>query len=252
MRCSPFPDALRVAGRGDDDGGTSAPLVGVQPPRETVRWGCAACDIIPSLSSPRCFLEARPPHGAGLSLPVFAVVRRRAVDAANVIALIARLHHRRGIGLSKVTWADLAQIPAKAHLLIGELESSFFGGKVANDPFDSQRLREAVNLMGRVCARLKLDGSYTATTSRAESGSSMVLLPVRETRGSRQGRRSRPRASRRRRCKRMGEPAHFPLCPAVHECLVAVGGETDNRYAGRRRRERDHAAAARSLRWGDT
>ncbi len=162
------------------------------------------------------------------------------------------LDHRRGIGLSKVTWADLAQSPAKAHLLIGELESSFFGGKIANDPFDSQRLREAVNLMGRVCTRLKLGGSYTATTSRAESGSSMVLCLF----GKLEDRDRVADLARARIAeddpKGWASRRIFSLCSAVHECLVAVGGETDNRYASRRRREREHAAAARSLRWGDS
>jgi hypothetical protein len=41
------------------------------------------------------------------------------------------------------------------------------------------------------------------------------------------------------------------LNSTVHDSLVAVGGETDNRYAGRRRHERERDAAAQSLRWGD-
>ncbi len=154
-----------------------------------------------------------------------------------------------GEPLSKVPWADLSQAPAKAHLLVGELESSFFGGKVASDPFDSRRLREGVNLMSRVCTRLGLGGRHSATTSRA-LGASLVLCifengedrdRVAELAGASPSEDAGEWASRRA----------FTLCSAVHDRLVAVGGETDNRYSGRRRHERECDAAAQSLRWGD-
>lgn len=151
--------------------------------------------------------------------------------------------------MSKVPWAELSQAPANVHLLVGELDSSFFGGKVASDPFDSHRLREGVNLVSRVCTRLKLRGSHGATTSRAR-GASLVLCifengqdrdRVAELAGATAVEESDEWASRR----------VFSLCSAAHERLVAVGGETDNRHAGRRRRERERDAAAQSLRWGD-
>ena len=151
--------------------------------------------------------------------------------------------------MPKVSWADLAQAPARAHLLVARLDASFFGGKVTNDPFDSHRLREAVNLMGRVCTRFKLPGAHTATTSRAQ-GASLVLCLF-------ELREDRDRVAELAAATTPGDAGEwasrrdFLLCARVHERLVAVGGETDNRYAGRRRRERDREAAAQTLRWGD-
>lgn len=133
---------------------------------------------------------------------------------------------------------------------MAQLDSSFFGGPVADDPFDSHRLREGVNLMGRVCTRLKLAGVHAATTSRARSGSLVLCLF--------ESRADRDRVADLAGAQASVEDAEgwasrrdFALCAAVHEQLVAIGGETDNRYAGRRRQERDRAAAAQTLRWGD-
>jgi hypothetical protein len=153
------------------------------------------------------------------------------------------------IVLSKIPWAELSQAPIRAHLLVAELDASFFGGKVSRDPFDSHRLREGVNLMSRVCTRLKLVGRHAATTSRAGGGSLVLcLFEKREDRdvvadlvAAGLSEEAEPWASRR----------VFSLCAAAHDRLVAVGGETDHRYAGRRRREREREAATQSLRWGD-
>lgn len=151
--------------------------------------------------------------------------------------------------MSKVPWADLSQAPARAHLLVGELDSSFFGGKVASDLFDSQRLREGVNLMSRVCTRLGLGGRHSATTSRA-LGASLVLCIFEKV-------EDRDRVAELAAAPPSEEPGEwasrraFKLNSTVHDSLVAVGGETDNRYAGRRRHERERDAAAQSLRWGD-
>lgn len=152
--------------------------------------------------------------------------------------------------MPKVPWADLAADPHKVHLLVAQLEASFFGGRIAEDPFDSHRLREGVNLMSRVCTKLKLRGLHSATTSRADRfGLVLCLFQHRDDRdcvadlveasASPQG--DGEWASRR----------VFALTAGSHERLVVVGGETDNRYAGRRRRERDRSAAEQSLRWGD-
>lgn len=153
--------------------------------------------------------------------------------------------------MSKVPWAKLAQSPAKSHLLIAELDSSFFGGKGANDTFDSQRLREGVNLMSRVCTRLKLGGRHAATTSRAESGSRVLCLFENLEDRDKVADLANARVAEED-AKGWASRRGFGLCSTVHESLVAVGGETDNRYAGRRRRERERDAAAQSLRWGDT
>ncbi len=151
--------------------------------------------------------------------------------------------------MSKVPWADLSQAPGRVHLLVGELHSSFFGGRVASDPFDSHRLREGANLMNRVCTRSGLGGGHSATTSRA-LGAGLVLCifesgedrdRIAELSGAGAPEAAGEWASRRA----------FTLCSTVHGRLVAIGGETDNRYAGRRRHEREREAAAQSLRWGD-
>lgn len=152
--------------------------------------------------------------------------------------------------MPKIPWADLAQAPAEAHLLVARLDASFFGGKVANDPFDSHRLREGVNLISRVCTRLRLDGSHAATTSRAQ-GASLVLCLF-DTREDRDKVADLAAATESEESGEWASRRVFSLCATVHDRLVAVGGETDNRYAGRRRRERDREAAAESLRWGDT
>ena len=151
--------------------------------------------------------------------------------------------------MSKVPWAELSRSPAQAHLLVAELDASFFGGKVVSDPFDSHRLREGVNLMSRVCTRLGLGGSHATTTSRVQgAGLVLCLFEHREDRdkvadlaGATHSKEPGEWASRRA----------FTLCTAMHDRLVSVGGETDHRYAGRRRRERERDAAAQSLRWGD-
>ncbi|WP_422016150.1 hypothetical protein [Reyranella sp.] len=152
--------------------------------------------------------------------------------------------------MPKVQWPNLACDPGKAHLLVAELAPSFFGGRIASDPFDSQRLREGVNLMSRVCTKLKLRGSHSVTTSRA-GNASVVLCAFGDTQDRNRvaalvevatdGQETREWASRR----------VFTLTAKAHERLVSVGGETDNRYAGRRRRERERSAAEQSLRWGD-
>ena len=152
--------------------------------------------------------------------------------------------------MPKVQWADLACDPGKAHLLVAELDPSFFGGRIPSDPFDSQRLREGVNLMSRVCTKLRLGATHSATTSRA-GNASMVLcaFAAKEDRdkvaalfdSEVNAQEPGEWASRRR----------FALTGATHERLVSVGGETDNRYAGRRRRDRERSDAEQTLRWGD-
>ena len=151
--------------------------------------------------------------------------------------------------MPKVPWADLAGDPAKAHLLAAELEESFFGGRSANDPFDSHRLREGVNLISRVCTRLKLGGLYSATTSRAGSGSLVLCVFESEEDRDRVGDLVEARASADG--GDWSSRRQFSLTAAMHERLVSVGGETDNRYAGRRRRDRERNAAEQTLRWGD-
>lgn len=154
------------------------------------------------------------------------------------------------ISLSKVPWADLSQAAKQAHLLVAELDASFFGGKVPSDPFDSHRLREGANLLSRVCTRLGLAGRHAATTSRAEGASRVLCLF--EKREDRDMVADLAAAGRSEEAGDWASRRILSLCAAAHERLVAVGGETDHRYAGRRRREREREAAVQSLRWGDT
>ena len=152
--------------------------------------------------------------------------------------------------MPKVQWADLACDPGKAHLLVAELDPSFFGDRIGNDPFDSQRLREGVNLMSRVCTNLKLRDRHSVTMSRARNAS-VVLCAFGDSEDRNRvaalihletdGQETGEWASRRA----------FTLTAKAHERLIAVGGESDNRHAGRRRRQRERSAAEQSLRWGD-
>ena len=152
--------------------------------------------------------------------------------------------------MPKIPWAVLVCEPGNAHLLVAELDPSFFGGRIATDPFDSERLREGVNLMSRVCTRLKLRASYSATTSRAGSGSLVLcLFECRDDR-DRVGDLAEAQTSLEDDGQ-WGSRRAFTLTSVAHERLVSVGGETDNRYAGRRRRDRDRKAAEQTLRWGD-
>lgn len=152
--------------------------------------------------------------------------------------------------MPKVPWADLAGDAGKAHLLIADLEDTFFGGRSANDPFDSHRLREGVNLLSRVCTRLKLAGTYSITTSRAGSGSLVLCAFENEDDRDRVGGLVDARCTREDRAE-WASRRQFSLTASMHERLISVGGETDNRYAGRRRRDRERSAAEQGLRWGD-
>ncbi|WP_428680011.1 hypothetical protein [Reyranella sp.] len=152
--------------------------------------------------------------------------------------------------MPKVPWVDLACHPRRAHLLVAELDPSFFGGRIADDPFDSQRLREGVNLVSRVCTRLKLRSRYSATTSRVGCGSVVLCAFESDKDRDRVADLVAARASIGSDCE-WGSRRTFGLNSATHERLVTVGGETDNRYAGRRRRDRERSAAEQTLRWGD-
>lgn len=151
--------------------------------------------------------------------------------------------------MSKVPWAELSQAPMQVHLLVAELDASFFGGKVSSDPFDSHRLREGANLLSRVCTRLRLAGRHAATTSRAEGATRVLCLF--DKREDRDTVADLAAVGRSEEARDWASIRVFSLCAAAHERLVAVGGETDHRYAGRRRREREREAAVQSLRWGD-
>lgn len=152
--------------------------------------------------------------------------------------------------MPRVQWTDLACDPGRTHLLVAALAPCFFGGRIEADPFDSQRLREGVNLMSRVSTRLELRGRHSATTSRAD-GRSLVLciFECQEDRDRVADLVSAPACAKEE--DEWASRRTFVLTAKCHERLVVVGGEADNRYAGRRRRERERAAAEQTLRWGD-
>ena len=144
--------------------------------------------------------------------------------------------------MPKVPWADLAGDPAKAPLLAAELEESFFGGRSANDPFDSHRLREGVNLISRVCTRLRLGGLYSATTSRAGSGSLVLCVFESEEDRDRVGDLVEARASADG--GDWSSRRQFSLTAAIHERLVS-------RFDSGLTVAIERNAAEQTLRWGD-
>lgn len=150
--------------------------------------------------------------------------------------------------MPRVSWGELKQ--ELTHALIVEVEPSFFGGPVASDPFDSHRLREATNLVSRLATQLKLPGAYSATPSRGRDGQERLVICIYSSELD----RNRVADLVDARC--CVDPGGwlscraFPLTDVAHDRLVKVAGETDNRNAGRRRREREaNFNQVASLRW---
>lgn len=139
--------------------------------------------------------------------------------------------------MPRVTWSEITR--SEAHVLVAQVEASFCGGRIQADPFDSKRLKEAANLIIRVSSALKLPGRYAATPSRGADGEGGAVLCAyaskvdRDTVGdfinARICAESEGWLSRRA----------FPLTDSIHQQLVMIGGDADNRYAGRRRRLRE-------------
>ncbi|MDB5578677.1 MAG: hypothetical protein JWR80_3853, partial [Bradyrhizobium sp.] len=54
----------------------------------------------------------------------------------------------------------------EVHELLAQLAPSFGGGPKEGDPFDTVRLREAYNLLARMCKRLGITGRYSISALR--------------------------------------------------------------------------------------
>ena len=153
--------------------------------------------------------------------------------------------------MPRATWSEIGPI-SEAHLLVAEVEHSFFGGKVNSDPYDSRRLREGANLMNRVLSEMKVTGLYATTPSRGAVGANGTILCAFERATDRDQLADIVDARVCARSEGWASRRAFPLTTEMHDRLIAIGGEADNRYAGRKRQKREaETEAERSLRWGD-
>ncbi|MDB5578748.1 MAG: hypothetical protein JWR80_3924 [Bradyrhizobium sp.] len=130
---------------------------------------------------------------------------------------------------------------AATYELVVEIGADFAGGPKADDPFDTARLREACNLMARLCTRLGLAGDYAITPIRGVTP--MVGLAfacasdyrhiVQLWRGDVPG------------------PVHNSvlLDDAIHTCLLEVAGPPDCDRSKRRSKAKEEMASAFSERW---
>lgn len=151
--------------------------------------------------------------------------------------------------MPKTTWDEIAAKIPSCYLLVGRLDASFGEGPLKSDPFDSLRVRFAVNLMARCCRRLALPGSFALQGSRY-GGHALVQFATDEKADFRrlsQLTSATPTAGREGAWK--GQSG-FVLDEALHDRLLKIAGAPDERGAGRRERERNAAnVATRSLRW---
>jgi hypothetical protein len=136
--------------------------------------------------------------------------------------------------------------PSLVHLLEVELSSDVLGGTRAADAFDGERIREAANLLKRVCTKQKVAGDYAVSGVRAGNISVRCgFLDVRERDligdlGGAVVLTGGPWATRR----------YILLDPASEALLSDAGTPRDNSSAGRRARDRARKAEDdRGLRW---
>lgn len=143
--------------------------------------------------------------------------------------------------MAKTTWPEMVRVAPSAHLLVAALDVDAVGSQSApGDTYESERLRAGVQLLTRLCAKLKLKGEYAATPSR-RSGSPQVhcafslmvdrdlLAALVETAPS-VG--DSDWASRRT----------FLLDEAATAALVSIAGPGDRKGAGRRARAGQEAS----------
>ena len=148
--------------------------------------------------------------------------------------------------MSKVSWNLI--VPSRMHGLVAALHTTFYGGAVEADPFDTMRVREAVNLMVRLGTQLKLAAMYGMSPVRRPAGQ-MVLcaFEIQEDRdaiGNMVLARDCESEDGWVSCR------SFSLTDANHAILLKVAGEGDRSGAGRRKRERDEQKQNPSrLRW---
>jgi hypothetical protein len=136
--------------------------------------------------------------------------------------------------------------PSLVHLLEIELSPDVLGGIRAGDTFDGERIREAANLLKRVCTKQKVAGDYAVTAARDTNISVRCgFLNVRERDliGDLAGAvilSAPPWASRR----------YLLLDPATEVLLNESGVPRDSKGAGRRAKQKaEKDEVDRGLRW---
>ena len=150
--------------------------------------------------------------------------------------------------MAKTTWPEIVRVAPSAHLLVAALDTSAVETEAAaGDTFDTERLRAGVQLLTRLCAKLKLKGEYAVTPSRS-SGSPQVhcafslqvdrdaVAAFVETAPSVD---DSEWASRRT----------FLLDEAATTALISIAGPGDRKGAGRRARERGEQEASGRNGW---
>ena len=140
--------------------------------------------------------------------------------------------------MARRSWIGALGDPSVVHLLEFEIGKEALGGAKAEDPFDSGCLREAGNLIKRVCTKQAISGDYAVSSLRdgavVHVQVGFLLLADRDALADRVGALSGEAgawASRR----------HFLLDAEKAEILNAAGVPRDNRGAGRKAREKARA-----------
>jgi hypothetical protein len=142
--------------------------------------------------------------------------------------------------MAKTTWPEMVRVAPSAHLLVATLDTNAVGNEAAaGDTFDTERLRASVQLLTRLCTKLKLTGDYAVTPSR--TGAPQVhcafsLVIDRDVVAAfvetGPGADDPDWASRRT----------FLLDEAATAALVAIAGPGDRKGAGRRARADQEAS----------
>lgn len=150
--------------------------------------------------------------------------------------------------MARRQWTEIPGNEASYYLLHGRVDSSFGGATSTLDQFDSGRMRLAVNLLARCCAKLKLQGSYALQGARHgnEVGVALATDSIADfmklglLTGSKRSGGSPP-------WRGLNE---FVLDEALHERLLGTAGKPDGRGPERYARARQASLEEdRSLRW---
>lgn len=149
--------------------------------------------------------------------------------------------------MAKTSWSEVAAKPGAWHLLLGRLHNSFGDGPCESDPFDTARVRFAVNLMARYCSGLPVRGPVALQGGRDGCD---TLVKVATGDSADFERLGLVTASSPVSAGEWKAQAQFVLDEPLHRELLQIAGAPDTRGAGRRARERQTAEREdRSLRW---
>lgn len=148
--------------------------------------------------------------------------------------------------MPRVSSLDALGANGQIHVLDLELHENALGGASSNDHFDSDRVREAGNLLKRVCTKQSIAGGYSVTALREGDIRVRCGFANRHDRdiianfAGAASQSAGPWAS----CRR------FVLDPETVEALIAVAIPRDIKGPGRRARERQRdEEGQRGLRW---